>query len=168
MCTTVAHTNCNLWYTLLTNLPPAFTSSYPLKVLATNLVALFPSDNLWFLLTLSLSAILFCFSILFLWQKGLVKSANKPTPHTLGSNLCVSIFISPSYEFSISCNKYKLSAMWPDQKLHDVFVTGEQTFHTWLVTIQSVTNFLWHSCYRMAQNHSILMSQNLRHTWVLN
>jgi len=30
-------------------------------------------------------------------------------------------------------------------------------------TVQSVANFQWHGCYRIAWNHSTLTSQNLRH-----
>jgi len=49
----------------------------------------------------------------------------------------------------------------------EVFVTGKQTLQEGLVTVQSVVNFQWKSCCRMAWNHSTLASSNLRHV-VLN
>jgi len=81
----------------LVSLPPVFPSTHSSKFLPSNLTDPFLSVYyLRFLITLPLPAILFCFSIIFLWKKGLSKLVNKHCHATPQVETFVSIFISPS------------------------------------------------------------------------
>jgi hypothetical protein len=120
---------------------------------------------------------LFCLSISFLWKEGLSKitsfqQCQQPLPPIppLSRNLCVCVLLCPLLDMSVNCNKCKHvnKSSGHSVTLNNSFWHVNKPLRKDLRLCSQWTKFLWHSCYKMAWNLCTLVSQNFRHTWLLN